>query len=291
MLEKAISGVQLLRLPYRCTVTQELREFLVYLPDGYESEPETRWPVLVFLHGAGERGDGREDLDYVLRHGPLGEAWLRYRDLPFIMIGPQLPVFGQHQQVALRDGVPRPERLSTGPVPYPDPDRPAQPMMRAPDPTPAEFGITETWGDEGPPGGWQLYRDEVLRMVDRVLTEYRGDPTRVYLTGLSYGGYGTWDLAGAHPERWAAIAPICGDASRETAKILAARQVPLWIFHGGRDNRIKPHWIYDIANALEQAGHQDVRLTVHEDLGHDCWTRIYGGWDLYEWLLSHQLDR
>jgi predicted peptidase len=125
-------------------------------------------------------------------------------------------------------------------------------------------------------------------MVDQVLGEYRTDPDRVYLTGLSYGGYGAWYLAGTYPERWAAVSPICGDANLTLAHKLAEAQVPLWIFHGGRDVRVKPQWVYDVANALESAGHPAVWLTIHEDLGHDCWTRVYGGQDLYEWFLAHR---
>ena len=108
------SDAQLLRIPYRSTATDESREFLVYLPVGYETGTTKRWPVILFLHGGGERGDGKEDLDYVMAHGPLGEAWIRHRDLPFIMIGPQLPVFGMDRQVQLRAGVPIPVRLSAG---------------------------------------------------------------------------------------------------------------------------------------------------------------------------------
>jgi hypothetical protein len=68
---------------------------------------------------------------------------------------------------------------------------------------------------------------------------------------------------------------------------MAAQQLPVWIFQGGRDLRVKPQWVYDVANALEAAGHPSVRFTVHEDLPHDCWTRVYAGEDLYAWFLEH----
>jgi predicted peptidase len=128
-----------------------------------------------------------------------------------------------------------------------------------------------------------------MAMVDRTLGEYRTDPDRVYLTGISYGGYGTWCLATAYPGRWAAIAPICGNGKPELAYRLAERQMPIWIFQGGRDPVIKADMIYKMAAALEQAGHKTLRLTIHEDLGHDCWTRVYAGEDLYQWLLTHSL--
>ena len=125
-------------------------------------------------------------------------------------------------------------------------------------------------------------------MVDTTLRDYRADPDRVYLTGLSYGGFGTWHLAAAYPNRWAAIAPICGGANPDLADKLAQVQMPVWIFQGGRDLLIKPQWIYDMANALEKAGHPTVRFTVHEDLGHNAWTRVYAGEDLYQWFLMHR---
>jgi predicted esterase len=65
--------------------------------------------------------------------------------------------------------------------------------------------------------------------------------------------------------------------------------MPIWIFQGGRDPVIKADMIYKMAAALEQAGHKTLRLTIHEDLGHDCWTRVYAGEDLYQWLLTHSL--
>jgi predicted peptidase len=160
-------------------------------------------------------------------------------------------------------------------------------MGRSPDPSPAEFGVTEEWGDKGPPEGWQLCQEDLLSMVDVVIGAYNGDPERVYLTGLSYGGYGSFFLAAVTPDRWAAVAPICGDGNADQAVRIAEAQLPIWIFHGGRDIRVRPEWVYDVANALEAAGHRSVRLTIHEDLPHDVWTRVYAGQDLYDWFLSH----
>jgi predicted peptidase len=279
---------QLLRRPYHSTPTDDEREYLLYLPAGYDPAGDRLWPVILFLHGGGERGDGREELNFVMWHGPLREAWIQRRDLPFILIGPQLPVFGQHDQVRLRAGRPLPERLPSGPPSRRPEERPERPMARAHDLTPSDFNVTEQWGIDGPPGGWQLCEEDLLGMVDRTLSECRGDPERVYLTGLSYGGYGTWHMATAHPDRWAAIAPMCGGADPALAPRLAERQMPTWIVQGGRDYRVKPRWAYTMANALEQAGHRSVRLTVHEDLGHDCWTRAYAGEDLYLWFLAYK---
>ncbi len=279
------STAQLLRLPYHSTATGEERDFLLYLPAGYDADQDRRWPVLFFLHGGGERGDGKKDLDYVLVHGPLTEAWIRHRELPFVIISPQLPVFDMDHQVASQAGAAKPVRLSAPPPPIPE-DRPARPMLRASDPTPAFFGVTEAWGDEGFPGGWQNCQEDLIAILDGVLASYRTDPDRIYLTGLSYGGHGTWHMAATCPDRWAAIAPFCGDANEAQMAVLAQRGLPIWMFHGGRDLVVKSEWAYDLANALERAGHPSVRFTVHEDLGHDCWTRVYGGQDLYSWLLE-----
>jgi len=279
---------QLLRMPYHSSATDDERAYLLYLPATYTPGNAKLWPVILFLHGGGERGDGRAELNHVLRHGPLHEAWIRRRDLPFILISPQLPVLGRHEQLRGRAQTPLPQRLPSGPPPRAEEDRPARPMSRGPDPTPAEFGATEQSGIDGLPGGWHLCAEDLLGMVDRTLSECRADPDRVYLTGLSYGGYGTWHLATAHPDRWAAIAPMCGGADPALAPRLAERQLPIWIIQGGRDTLVKPQWIYSMANALERAGHRSVRLTVHEDLGHDCWTRAYAGEDLYRWFLAHR---
>jgi predicted peptidase len=258
------------------------------LPWGYETEAKKRWPIIIFLHGGGERGNGLEDLDYVLAHGPMMEAWIQRRDLPFIIIAPQLPIFDMHDQVQMREEKPKPKRLASGVPPRPAKDRPDRPMWRAPDDTPLSYPGVDRWGKEGAKGGWQNCEQDLLDMVDATLHDYRGNPDRVYLTGLSYGGYGTWHMATAHPDRWAAIAPICGDGNPDLVRRLVEVRMPIWIFQGGRDPVVRPQWVYTMARALEQAGHGSVRLTVHEDLGHNVWTRVYAGEDLYNWFLSHK---
>ena len=98
-------------------------------------------------------------------------------------------------------------------------------------------------------------------------------------------------MAATFPDRWAAVAPFCGDANVAQMAAIARQGTPIWMFHGGHDNVVKPEWAYDMANALERGGHTAVRFTVHEDLGHDCWTRVYGGQDLYTWLLAQRRQR
>jgi len=128
----------------------------------------------------------------------------------------------------------------------------------------------------------------LIHILDEVLATRRADSERVYLTGLSYGGYGSFYMAAAHPERWAAVAPIVGTGDPATAGVIAEHRLPIWIFGGGRDPVIHVGWLYDMAQALVAAGHPDVRFTVHEDMGHDAWTRVYSSLDFYEWLLSNR---
>lgn len=262
---------ELLRRPYVSAVSGEAREYFLYLPRGYTSDSETRWPVILFLHGGGERGDGKDELELVLKHGPLKEAWTRGRDLPFLMIGPQMPPLDEEARRALQARV----GARTRP---PEPP----PMMRE------SSGQSAPWAEEGPPLGWWTYEQDVLAMVDDTLAEYRADPDRVYLTGLSYGGFGTWHFAAAHPERWAAVAPICGAAKADAIPAIAKAGLPIWIFTGGKDRVVRPEWVLHSAAALEDAGHPEVRFTVHEDCGHDSWSRVYGGQDFYDWLLEHR---
>jgi predicted peptidase len=277
----APSGPELLRRPYESSATGKVREYLLYLPAGHRDHPTQLWPVILFLHGAGERGNGLDDLDYVMRHGPMMEAWIQKRDLPFIIIGPQLPVFAQEEQLRFRAGVPKPTRLESGVPPREPESRSDRPMVRT------EEADPQPWGELGPPDGWWKCEDDLLAILDEVLRDYRGDPDRVYVTGISYGGYGTFYMAAAHPDRWAAVAPVVGTGDPDTATVLAKENLPIWIFGGGRDGSVHVGWLYEMARALEAAGHSAVRLTVHEDTGHDAWKRVYAGRDLYDWFLSH----
>ena len=269
------SAAQLLRPSYTSTVTGKERDYFLYLPKGYETEKGRLWPVILFLHGGGERGDGKKELDRVLKHGPLKEAWVKGRDLPFIIISPQMPPLEPELRRAREEARrkrPRGPRLAPG-------------MSREP------TGEEPLWGDEGPPQGWWVYEKDVLNMVDRTLAEYRADPDRVYVTGLSYGGFGAFHFAAAFPYRWAAVAPICGAANPKTVARIAEAKLPIWIFAGGRDRVVRPEWVLRSAVQLEEAGHPDVRFTVHEDQGHSVWNRVYEGWDLYNWFLQHRRRR
>ena len=248
------------------------REYFVYLPQGYESEKGKLWPVILFLHGGGERGNGKSDLEKTLAHGPLMEAWVKGRDLPFILIGPQLYTMPRDPNAA--SPAPRPAVALSPP-----------PISRA------MAGEKPRWAAEGPPLGWWTVENDLLAMVDATLNEFRGDPDRVYLTGLSYGGYGTWYMAGLHAARWAAVAPVCGASDPKAIPLIAAAKLPIWIVQGGKDRVVRPEYVTQSAMDLEKAGHPAVRFTVHEDMAHNVWSRVYEGWDLYAWLLQHRRRR
>jgi predicted peptidase len=194
--------------------------YLIFLPDGYKSS-EKKWPLLVFLHGAGERGD---DLERVKVHGPpkLAAAGKKF---PFIILAPQCPRRG--------------------------------------------------W--------WNA--DAIAGLVDAVCSEYRVDRDRMYLTGLSMGGFGSWDMAAKHPGLFAAIAPICGGGDPEQAKNM--KDIPIWVFHGGKDPVVPIQRSKDMVEALKAAGNK-VKFTVYPDAGHDSWTEAYNNPELYKWFLKHR---
>lgn len=211
---------QQLEKKFRGAIKKKIRmEYLLHLPESYHKEKEKQWPLMLFLHGAGERGT---DLSKVKKHGPpkLVETDPAF---PFILVSPQCP-----------EG--------------------------------------ERWDHE------KLY-SFLLNIIDR----YRVDRSRIYLTGLSMGGFGTWDLACAHPELFAAIAPICGGGIPFEAKKLA--DIPVWVFHGEDDTIVPIQRSEEMVAALERAG-GNVKFTRYKATGHDSWSRAYAGDELFTWFLS-----
>jgi predicted peptidase len=282
---QSVSPPELLRIPFISHNQQEQKYFLLYLPKGFRSDMTSQpWPVMLFLHGNGERGNGREDLDWVIKEGPLYEAWIQKRDLPFIIIGPQLPMYGMDSipYIHDRDIAMIPKRLDTG-----VPERPtefATPQKMEPEAADVNFPYAL------PPSGWEMEEADLMDMVEKVLHDFHGDPNRIYLTGLSYGGFGAWYLANKHPQMWAAIAPIVGWGHPDLMEPIAQQQIPVWAFAGGRDPGVKLKYFYAGLNKLEELGHHDVRFTIEGDMGHDTWRRVYGGEDLYNWFLSHHKE-
>ncbi len=202
-------------------VTVRMR-YLVALPDGYEKQE--KWPLVLFLHGAGERG---ADLNKVKVHGPP-KLIEQGRKFPFITVSPQCP--------------------------------------------------TGRWWDAS-----QL--DALLTHVEK---KYHVDSDRIYVTGLSMGGFGTFQLAAYCPERIAAIAPICGGGDPITAR--RTSHIPAWVFHGAKDNVVPVSRSREMVEALKARG-AEVRFTEYPNAGHDAWTATYNNPELYTWLLSHTRSR
>ena len=205
-------------------------DYLLFLPQGYKEDKQKQWPLMLFLHGAGERG---KDLAKVAVHGPPKLVKER-TDFPFILISPQCP---------------------TG----------------------------ESWSD-----------DALLGLLDEVMKKHRVDPSRVYLTGLSMGGYGTWSLGLKYPDRFAAIAPICGGGNflpvllPSPGKQAALKKLPVWAFHGGKDMLVPLAESERMVNALKKVGNESVKFTVYPEAEHDSWTETYQNQELFDWMLRHK---
>jgi predicted peptidase len=196
-------------------------DYLLFLPQDYGKQSDKKWPLMIFLHGAGERGS---DINKVKIHGPP-KIVEQKKDFPFILVSPQCP--------------------------------------------------------EGK--GWEP--EEVIALVDEIQGKYKVDPDRVYLTGLSMGGFGTWETATQHPDRFAAIAPICGGGRAFMARRL--KNLPTWVFHGEKDPVVPIKRSAEMVDALKQAG-GDVKFTRYPEAGHDSWTQTYNNQALYDWFLQHK---
>jgi predicted peptidase len=197
--------------------------YVVYVPRNYS--PDKQWPVVLFLHGAGEVGsDG-------LRQVTVG-------------IGPQLFL--------------NPQRF------------PCLVVM------PQASG--QSWSG--------TLNDLARRALDDVVARYNGDPNRLYLTGLSLGGTGTWTMASQHPERFAAIIPICGCGSPASASRLTS--LPIWVFHGGADPVVPVQCSRQMVAALKAAGNPNVQYTEYAGVGHNAWDQTYSNPQVIAWLLAQK---
>lgn len=204
-------------------------EYLRYLPKTYGTEPGKKWPLIPFLHGAGERG---ADLELVKVHGIPKVA--ESLDLPFVCLSPQCP----------------------------------------------------------PNHWWSDFLPALDDLVTGAVASLDVDPNRVYLTGLSMGGYGTWHLASTYPNRFAAIAPICGGGAwfyGFPEAVCALKNTPTWVFHGAQDNVVNIGESQELVDALKACG-GDVAFTIYPEAGHDSWSETYNNPALYEWFLSHRLE-
>jgi predicted peptidase len=195
--------------------------YLMYLPSEYEAKEDDKFPLVLFLHGAGERGD---DIEKVKIHGPP-KLVSQGKSFPFVLVSPQVPAGGR-------------------------------------------------WNP-----------DELGKLLDELTNSYRIDKQRLYVTGLSMGGSGTWSLVAANPDRFAAAMPMCGRGDLEAVDKLA--KTPIWVLVGAKDREQTVQNCQDMSTALAKAGCKG-RYTLYFELPHDCWTVTYDNPETYKWLLSHK---
>jgi predicted peptidase len=220
-----------------------VHRYQVFVPERWS--PLEKWPVILFLHGAGERGADGEAQTQV----GIGPAIRRdMTGFPAIVVMPQC-----------RRGV--------------------------------------WWNDE-------TMEKLALGTLEEAIADYNGDPNRLYLTGLSMGGYGTFHLAAAYPGRFAAVVPVCGgiipphvlrregnpaDEEGDPYRLAAAKigPTPTWIFHGVADPVVPVGESRRMARALEEVG-GSVRYTEYEGVGHNSWDLAYAEPGLITWMLSQR---
>ena len=211
-------------LTFEKQIIKTLRlSYLLFLPRGYNDAPAKEWPLILFLHGADERGD---DLEVVKKHG-IPRIAESQPDFPFVAVSPQCP-----------EG---------------------------------------SW--------WPMEFEALTALLDEVVSAYRIDTHRLYLTGLSMGGYGAWHLAVAHPDRFAAIAPICGGFHGPPRAVSVLKDVPVWAFHGAKDTTVPLEQQQKVVNVLQECG-GNIRFTVYPEAAHDSWTQTYDTPKLYQWFLE-----
>lgn len=198
--------------------------YKIYYPAAYQQDQQKNWPLLLFLHGAGERGN---NLAKVEEQG-LPKYLKNKEDFPFIVAYPLCP------------------------------------------------------------GGSYWNVPSLNAWLKQVLDEVRYDQERLYLTGLSMGGYGTWHWAAAHPEKFAAILPICGGGNPAQAKRLV--DLPTWAFHGTKDNIVPVSETLQMVEAIKKAG-GNPKITLYPNLFHDSWTPTYNNSEIYDWLLQHKKSK
>lgn len=135
---------------------------------------------------------------------------------------------------------------------------------------------------------WPMEIEALLALLDEITETYPVDMDRIYLTGLSMGGYGSWALGLSAPERFAAIAPICGGGV-PGIHVEALKNVPVWAFHGDQDDVVPIQESEKMVRALEACG-GNVKFTVYPGVKHDSWSETYRNPELYAWFLEHSLN-
>lgn len=202
--------------------------YVVYVPRDYA--PGKKWPVILFLHGAGERGnDGLKQTQV-----GIGTAIrMSSERFPALVVMPQCAA-GQFWSGKM-----------------------------------AEFA---------------------LKALDQTVAEYNGDPDRLYLTGLSLGGFGSFLIASQHPDKFAAVVPICGGVRGVDVKSVAEKlkDIPMWAFHGDADTVVPPARSREIVEAIKAAGGTKVKYTEYPGVGHNSWDKAYAEKEMTDWLFAQK---
>ncbi len=210
-------------------------------PEDYDARKS--YPLVLFLHGAGERGD---DNTKQLVHGvPEFAKPENRKKYPCFLAAPQCP--GKSKWV----------EVDWSAASHQQPAEPAEPTRLT------------------------------LEMIAALQKEFSIDPKRIYVTGLSMGGYGTWDIIARRPELFAAAVPICGGGDETTAPRIA--KLPIWVFHGAKDTAVKPSRSRNMIEALKKAGGAP-RYTEYPNEGHGSWVPAYRDPEMMRWLFDQKRE-
>jgi predicted peptidase len=154
--------------------------------------------------------------------------------------------------------------------------------------SPGRFPCLMVFPQQAVAAPWSgIANDLALQALEAVVQKYNGDRSRLYLTGISSGGDGTWTLAAAHPELFAAAVPIAG--SGDPAKLAPAlKSLPIWAFHGAEDKVVSPRRAQALVAAIQAAGNPNIQYTEYPDNGHNIWQLVYGDAKVIEWLLAQK---
>jgi predicted peptidase len=207
-------------------------------PDNYD--PQQKYPLVLFLHGAGECG---KDNEKQLVHGVAEFAKKESRKKhPCFLVAPQCP----NMKLGWSDFRSKTSALSK---------------------------------EQSEPGRL------AVELVESIQREYSIDPNRLYITGLSMGGFGTWDIITRHPDMFAAAVPICGGGDPTNAEKIA--KLPIWVFHGAVDNIVKPERSREMVEAIKKAG-GEAKYTEYPKVGHNSWVKAYQDADMHAWLFAQK---
>jgi len=232
----------------KCTFTNPAGKQLPYRllkPEGYDPSAMVTYPLVIFLHGIGERGsDNEAQLLNGVREFAKPEIRKKH---PCFVIAPQCPA-EQFWITADRKGFDIIVKM---------PKAPAEPL-----------GL-------------------VHELMDSLPAQYHIDQTRIYATGLSMGGFGTWDMLARWPDRFAAAIPVCGGGYEPAVPNFA--KIPIWVFHGGADPLVKAAYSRTMVDAIRKAGGKP-GYTEYPGVGHESWVQTYRNPDVLEWLFAQKKD-